>query len=186
MFFDLLKGVFKSVYDNEVALDTKSDYHDPVKYRGGSWFKDAWKVIVSGDYLRGDSRDERGFFGIRHNDDLPKDVVGDEYALYLTDPGVEASEPTQKLRLRVTHDAVWFYRYAADGGVSTVRLDVHASIVQSFLRSPNGVFDAEMQEDGNVVVYREQPAREVMFSFFGMLDEVAALKARILTLEARR
>ena len=95
-------------YKNEVAIDTKSTFKDPIKLRGGSWWRDLWYVIISGDVLTGDEadprRDERGFFGIRHNDDYPKSSNAPEFALYLTDPDKSGADEFQKIRLRVTTD----------------------------------------------------------------------------------
>src|SRR3990167_10942623 len=102
---DLEEAVVRG-YKNEVTLDTKPTWKDPIKFRGGSWWKDLWYVIVSGDVLSGDEhdprRDERGFFGIRHNDDYPKSANAPEFALYLTDPDKSGADEYQKIRLRIT------------------------------------------------------------------------------------
>lgn len=90
---------------NEVFLDAKQSFDDPVKYRGGAWSPAGWLVIVSGDVLSGDDadprRNERGFFGIRHDDDFPKTQNAQEFALYLTAPNLEG-DAAQRCALRLT------------------------------------------------------------------------------------
>ena len=101
---DLVSGWFRG-HANEVVLDQKRSFEDPIKFRGGAFSPTGWLVIVSGDRLTGQDahpdRNERGFFGIRHDDDFPKDVEAQEFAIYITDAGA-SGDAAQKLRFRLT------------------------------------------------------------------------------------
>ena len=145
----LLQDGWLRAYRNEVALDTRPEFHDPAKLRMGAWWTDSYLAIVSGDLLTGDParprRDERGFFGIRHNDSYPKDANAQEFVINLTDPGCSGQDPCQKTRLRLTTEFLELFgrRVHLDGGGSAPR---------SFLQA--GRFELHLQEsDGNFVLY---------------------------------
>lgn len=98
-------------YANEIALDAKhhEDFKDPVKFRFGTWWKDLYISLIGADILTGDEgnprRNERGFFGIRHNDSYPKEDTAHEFVVNLTLPNQEGDE-AQKLVFRLTHDSL--------------------------------------------------------------------------------
>ena len=141
----LLEAGFFRAYANEIALDTKPSFRDPVKFRGGAWWPDSWLVIVSGDYLQGNEsnprRGERGFFGIRHDDDYRKESLAQEFAIFLTDPDRDGDQ-YQKARLRLTTNYLELFGR---------RVDVLAA-VRSYLAA--GRWELHVQEsDGNFVLY---------------------------------
>ena len=145
---DLLQGWFRG-YRNEVALDTKPEFHDPVKYRGGAWWTDSWLVLVGGDLLSGDPNDprrnERGIFGIRHNDSYPKADNAQEFAVIITDPGQEGDE-YQRCVLRLTSSFLELFG-------RKVNLDSITTAPTGRFYSPNRQWCWNYQDDGSVVLY---------------------------------
>ena len=140
------ESIFR-MYKNEVALDTKPTFQDPIKYRGGAWWTDSYLVFVGGDLLSGDMksprREERGFFGIRHDDDYPKSVKAHEFVVNLTDPEAEG-DIHQKVRFRVTTN--YFEAFGK-------RIHFDAPISTDRMISGNGRFVTIQQGDGNFVTY---------------------------------
>jgi len=118
----ILRNGFFYAYQNELLLITRQSFNDPVKFRMGAWAIDSYLAIISGNLLSGDERnprqDERGFFGIRHNDSHPKHVNAQEFVINLTDPGCSGEDRCQKTRFRLTTDflEVFGRRVNLDGG----------------------------------------------------------------------
>lgn len=134
---------------NELALDGKAAFNDPVKYRGGGRFPGGYYVILSGDFLQGSEdnpqpRLEQGFIGIRHNDDFPKDVLEPEFVVFLKDE--------LYLRLTRTYLEVCGHRVPLTGG---------GAAGGDALQSQNGRYKLQMQGDGNLVLvdYGVDPPR---------------------------
>jgi hypothetical protein len=126
---------------DEACLDAKADAtRDVVKYRGSSPYADGWLVAWSGDVKVGDTRYEKGMFGIRHDDDFPKDVQAFEFALYLQDPG-GTEDATMRCRWRVTTRGVEVNGQPLVGSIP------------AFMQSPDGRWRTQQQSDGNFVTY---------------------------------
>jgi len=144
----LLEQGFFRAYANEIALDTKASFRDPVKFRGGAWWPDSWLVIIGGDYLQGNEsnprRGERGFFGIRHDDDYPKESLAQEFALFLTDPDRDGDQYQRNvLRVTTRYMELFGRRVSFDGGT-----------LRSYLAA--GRWELHVQEsDGNFVLYED-------------------------------
>lgn len=142
----LLQEGFFRAYRNELALDTKLSFRDPVKIRMGAWWTDSYLAIVSGDLLSGDEssprRDERGFFGIRHNDSYAKEYNAQEFVVNLTDPGCSGQDACQKTRFRLTTDALEVFGRRIEWNTGTV--GDHLT---------GGAYGLYMQSDGNLVIY---------------------------------
>jgi hypothetical protein len=138
-------GATLGLEKNEVVLDGKSSFHDPVKYRGSSRFPYGWLVAISGDVRTGDDigdpRYEKGFFGIRHDDDFPKETQAYEFALYVQEPG-GTEDATMKCRLRVTS------QYMEVNGQRLV-----SGGVTDTMWAPDGMCFTQQQADGNFVTY---------------------------------
>lgn len=142
----LLEQGFFYAYKNELGLFPTLAFKDPVKLRMGAWWTDTYLAIISGNLLSGDERrprqDERGFFGIRHNDSYPKAANAQEFVVNLTDPGCSGQDVCQRTRLRLTTEFLELYgrRVNFDG------------TVRSYLAA--GRWELHVQEsDGNFVLY---------------------------------
>lgn len=88
---------------DELCLDARTDApRDVVKYRGSSPYPDGWLVAFSGDYRpENGPRYEKVLFGVRHDDDYPKDVKAYEFCVFVQDPeGTE--DETMRCVLRVS------------------------------------------------------------------------------------
>ena len=151
---------------NEVFLDTKPAFRDPVKYRGGAWHPDSWLVIVGGDLLTGSEsdprRNERGFFGVRHDDDFPKADNAQEFAIYLTTPNQEG-DTHQRCALRLTsrYLEVWgrrldpggqprVTRFYTDGGKFCVNWQDDTGTPTGIVYRVNGTDEATWTPVGRV------------------------------------
>lgn len=137
-------GAILGLEKNELVLDGKASFHDPVKFRGSSRYADGWLVVVSGDVRTGpdvnDPRYEKGFFGIRHDDDFPKEVQAFEFAIYVQEPG-GTDDRTMKCRMRLTSQKLELngIPVAFGGGAG------------DYIGA--GRYRLYMQGDGNVVAY---------------------------------
>jgi hypothetical protein len=136
---------------NEISLDQNPDKEDPTKIRQGAFKPTGWLAIISGDRLEGDPlrprRLEKGFFGIRHDDDYPKDIEAFEFALILVEPGQDG-DPAQQTRLRITTNYIEY-------NGRRVNLDAAAAAASSgdLIKSNNGRFWLHQENDGNLVQY---------------------------------
>ena len=129
---------------NELVLDGKAAFDDPVKFRGSSTHPGGYLVCVSGDLIDG-PRYEKGFFAIRHDDDYPKDVKAYEFVVFLQDPnGIEDS--TMRPHLRVTHQYIEVHNQRVSFGGGGGLPDT--------IWSPDGVWFTQQQADGNLVKYK--------------------------------
>ena len=171
--FDLDGGGYVGTYDvNE--LEHVSTIADPVKYR----------VAIDEDQV------ESNLGGLSANLRRP-DGRHEEYALAMG--RLTADKQAGAFYIAVRQRGTQEVREVAyfDNDVIVFRAPIQApnfpaqNDPHSFLRSPNAQFDLEMQDDGNVVIYDEvTPGRPVLFSFFAVRDQVAALTAEVARLRA--
>lgn len=145
-------GSYLRLHKNELTLDAKRSFEDPVKFRGGTFAPTGYYVIVSGDQLSGDEsnpgRSERGYFALRHNDDYPKSVRATEFVVFMQDPeGTE--DPTMRVRLRLTTDYL-----EVNGQRIGITNTPGTGLGRSYaIWSPNGLYLTQQQDDGNLVWY---------------------------------
>lgn len=146
-------GAWFRAHKNEVSLDGKKSFEDPVKFRGGTFYPTGYYVIVSGDRLSGDEADptrhERGYFGLRHNDDYPKAVDATEFIIFMQDGG-GTEDQTMRLRLRLTTEYLEVNGRRIGAGESGGGI----SKPTFYIESPDGHWRTQIQqEDGNLVTY---------------------------------
>lgn len=153
---------------NELTFDqTKSAPPDAIKYRGGAW-REGHLIDFSGDLLTGDSNDpkraEKVLLVLR-TDDHPS-VLGQGcgcFEFYTQDPNT-VDDAGMKLRLRLgARGAEFFVPITAPG------LGGSGTGDGSSLTSPNGQYRAQMQDDGNFVVYALSPLKALWSWLTGRL-----------------
>lgn len=76
----------------------------------------------------------------------------------------------------------WLWKFAR-GGDDGPLAGAAPSEPSSFLRSPGGQFELELQVDGNFVVYDEHGGHVAKFDVFSLMGRLADLTARIEALE---
>lgn len=106
---------------DELCLDARIDApRDVPKYRGSSPYPDGWLIAFSGDYRpNGSTRYEKVLFGIRHDDDFPKEVQAYEFAILGQDPG-GTEDATMRTWFRATSQYVEVHgqRVSNSGGLN--------------------------------------------------------------------
>jgi len=104
----LARGWFYG-HQDEVSIVPDRDFIDCTKYRGGSWWPSGWLVALSGNVFGGSESNptqwEKGKWGIRHNDDYPKDTEAYEIVGFLQLPGGR-DDITDIVVMRITTDYV--------------------------------------------------------------------------------
>lgn len=144
-----LPEAYLRAHKNEISLDQKPTFEDPVKFRQGAFKPTGWLSIISADRLEGDPeqprRLEKALYGIRHDDDYPKDVEAFEFALIVVDPDKDG-DAAQKIRLRITTNYIEF---------NGQKLGVGGPGADSILQSPDGRLQLIAQSDHNLVLYKD-------------------------------
>src|SRR3990167_5602446 len=76
---------------DEITIVPEKGFVDCTKYRGGGWFGGGWLTALSGNLFGGSESNpdqyEKGKWGIRHDDDFPKETEAYEIVGFLQMPG---------------------------------------------------------------------------------------------------
>ena len=161
-------------YFNEFVIDQKCDpvtglptWDDPLKLRFGAFdpgHPDYLGVIGFDRLVKDDTPDtprrlEKGFIGFKLDPDPTIEI-------YLQERKDTTEDGTMRRVLRLTPTAL-------ELGVPITGATVPTGGTSSFLRSPNGRYELELQDDGNVVIYDEANGHIPTFDAFSVLRAMA-------------
>ena len=167
---DLPHAKLHIVSPNELGFDQKDDglgnptMEDPVKLRFGAWHLDRGKFYIGCigmDVLRRKDgkihREEIGFLKLAV--DEMRDGDGDPVPMIegFLCPRVGQSQDADMGRVFTLSRKGVIFHVPVEGAGS--------SAPSSFLRSPNGRYEMEIQDDGNVVVYDEHNGHTPVSAF---------------------
>ena len=147
--FSLPTGYFRSTLDNETEIVDTSPGGDPPKHRLGALNGNGFGAISFNRVLPNGTHTEAALLYCKQDDRYPPHIVVGYCELFLKDSG--EGDAAMKRKISFYHDRiqVWAPLVFPDGS------SVGGGGVASFMRSPSAQYEAEMQDDGVVVVYDE-------------------------------